>query len=118
MAARQRYPAVHDQLRELALAARAEGLAFEAFWLRAVRPGLPPVTWRTPAPARPAGCVVWPNDTFDRRCVMDATLDAVTESAWRAAYLRVPATRRESALRLLAPVLERAAAEGDPLVAA
>lgn len=109
MAAQQRYPSVHEQLRTLAVPARAQGVSFEVWWCGAVRPGSPPVTWRTPADRRPAGCVVWPNDTFDRKCVMEATLDPVVVDGWRRAYELVPATRRDAALRLLAPVLEQAA---------
>lgn len=105
MAAHQRYPSVHEQLRCLALEARAAGMEFEEFWLEAVRPGLPPVTWRTPPSRRPEGCVVWPNDTFDRQCVRDATLAEDVMEGWRRAYDVEPPLRREAALTVLAPML-------------
>lgn len=105
MAAHQRYPAVHEQLSLLALRARAEGLDFTAFWERAVRPGQQVVTWRMPEERRPFGCVVWPNDTFDRQTAQEATLDVVVVEGWRRAYELVPASRREAALKVLAPRL-------------
>lgn len=103
MAAHQRYPSVHEQLRVLARSAQQRGLGFDEFWECAVRPGLPPVTWRTQG--RPAGCVVWPNDTFDRQCVRDATLAEDVREGWRRAYYLEPPLRREAALTVLAPML-------------
>lgn len=118
MAARQRYPAVHEQLVVLAQAARDGGLSFDVWWDAAVRPGRPPVTWRTDPAFRPGGCVVWPNDTADRQVALAVHGDPVVVEAWRRAYDRLPATRRDSALRLLAPVLERAQARDRSLAPA
>lgn len=111
MAAPAKYPAPHEQLLALARRARLEGLAFEEFWERAVRPGRPAVTWATPIERRPAGCVVWPRDTRDRNVSISATLDAM--SGWRRAYLGLPAPRAEAALLRLRPLLDAIAAEGN-----
>lgn len=105
MAAHQRYPSPHEQLSVLALAARREGLSFGAFWERAVRPGLQVITWRMAVERRPVGCVVWPNDTFDRQQALEATLDPVVADGWRRAYELAPPERREAALKVLAPQL-------------
>lgn len=105
MAAHQRYPSVHEQLRDLARAAQAACMPFDVFWEEAVRPGLPPVTWRTPEARRPEGCVIWPNDTFDRQCVRDATVAEDVREGWRRAYYLHPPLRREAALTVLAPML-------------
>lgn len=106
MAARQKYPTAHDQLRVLAVTARAEGLSFECFWERAVRPGRPPVTWRTPPARRPEGCVVWPNDTFDRQTSVGATLDPVVRSGWERSYLQLDPLPADRAFAILAPLFE------------
>ena len=120
MAAPQKYPTAHAQLRELAEMALLDGMPFDTFWQMAVRPGLPAVTWATPEDRRPAGCVVWPRDTFDRNCSIGATLES--RDTWRRAYEGCAPTRAERALLVLRPGLEalaevsgeRAAAElGD-----
>lgn len=105
MAAPCRYPAAHEQLLMLAREAKQEGLSFEEFWERAVRPGRSPVTWSTPESRRPEGCVVWPRDTNDRNVSIAATTAA--RAGWRRAYEGVPAPRRERALLSLRPGLER-----------
>jgi hypothetical protein len=94
VAAPQKFPAVHEQLRELALEARREGLSFDEFWQRAVRPGRYPVlTWRhVGRPASwvgewpPLDTVRWPNDTHDRQIALEVHRDPVVVKAWRAAY--------------------------------
>ena len=95
MGAHARYPAAHEQLRELAVRARREGLSFDAFWERAVRPKATPVTWNMPPDERPAGAVVWPSDSQDRATSRGATLGA--KAAWKRAYNRAPATRADRA---------------------
>lgn len=105
MAAHAKYPTAHAQLLALARRARLEGVAFEVFWERAVRPGLPPVIWRTPVEMRPAGCVVWPNDTHDRGTSQTATVGA--KEGWQRAYEGLPAPQREHALERLRPMLDR-----------
>jgi hypothetical protein len=82
VAARRKYPSVHEQRLELALEARREGLPFEEFWQRAMRPRNPALTWRGASEPRPAHCrlegewpprgaVRFPNDTFDRQIALD-----------------------------------------------
>jgi len=104
MAAHARYPAAHEQLLILAREARAEGLSFEAFWKRAVRPGMTPVTWAKDPEKRPPHCVIWPRDTTDRGISIAATLGAKT--GWKRAYNQLPPNRGEAALIRLAPELE------------
>lgn len=104
MPAHSKYPTVHEQLRALALLARQDALPFDRWWVLALRPGEPPVTWSTPELARPGRCVIWPRDTIDRRLSIQATLEA--RDGWRRAYERAKPTGPEKALRLLAPLLE------------
>lgn len=119
MAAPQKYPTPHQQLRELAEMALLEGTTFDCFWERAMRPGQPPVTWATEPDRRPGGCVVWPRDTFDRNVSIAATLEA--RDGWRRAYEGVAPTRSERALLRLAPwfdALLRDAPVAEPVLAA
>lgn len=117
MAAPQKYPTAHLQLRELAELALLDGTPFDVFWERAVRPGRSPVTWASSPPPDEVArilneCVIWPRDTFDRNVSMVAILDS--REAWRRAYEGVPPTRFERALIVLAPVIARlGAAEPD-----
>lgn len=104
MAAPARYPTSHAQLRALAEEARREGVPFEDFWDRAVRPDQPPVTYYKPECERPADCVVWPRDTTDRNLARAATEDA--KEGWRRAYLNLPAPSSERALTILSPILD------------
>lgn len=104
MAARTKYPEPHRQLLALATRARTEGLAFDAFWERARRPGRPPVTWATAEEDRPRGCVIWPRDTTDRNISIAATDGA--RDGWRRAYEGIRAPRKEEALNVLRPGLE------------
>ncbi len=87
----------------LAQEARLEGLSFEEFWERAVRPDLPVVTITTPPEKVPDGCVRWPSDSLDGRFWRDATREA--KDGWRRAYNRLPPDPREQALERLAPAL-------------
>lgn len=112
MAARTKYPPVPVQLTRLVGPARARGLSFEEFWQEAVRPGLPPVTWRTPPARRPEGCVVWPNDTDDRANAREVHADPNVIDGWRRAYEEKPPRRRDTALRLLAPLIDGQAVTG------
>lgn len=125
MPAHARYPSPHNQLLELALAAKRRGLSFEEFWREAVRPrackdcgretiriDCPECGGKTTGPAplivsgseRPPGAVLWPTDTKDRR----TWLGAVDESkdGWRRAYEGAEAPRREHALVRLSPMFE------------
>lgn len=104
MAAHAKYPAVHAQLLELARLARAEGLPFEEFWRRAMRPGERSVTWGVESGRRPVGAVVWPRDTADRNVALAATRGA--RDGWRRAYDQLPPRRSEAALERLRPELE------------
>lgn len=104
MAARAKYPASHEQLSALARLARLEGLSFEEFWARAVRPEERPVTWASAPGDRPGGCVVWPRDTTDRNISIAATLGA--RDGWRRAYEGLTPTRQEAALSVIRPALE------------
>lgn len=103
MAAPARYPTPHAQLLRLAEDAKREGIPFEEFWDRAVRPGLPPVTYYQPEAERLKGCVVWPRDSVDRNLARAATEDS--REGWRRAYEGVEPTRSERALIVLSPLL-------------
>jgi hypothetical protein len=116
MAAKAKYPTVHAQLGALMVEQRREGVPFELFWALAIRPGVPPVTWRTPKEKRPPRCVIWPNDTELRRADREVYADAVIKAGWRRAYERAPEERRDRALVLLASVLTEG--EGREPVAA
>lgn len=100
MAARRKYPTPHEQLGVLMLEARREGVSFTVFWRTAVRPGLTPVVWRTPEERRPAGCVVWSNDTAIRAADREVYEDERVRAGWRRAYERTP-LRRDLALPAL-----------------
>lgn len=99
-----RYPRAHEQLGRLAREAREEGLDFDAFWQRAVRPGMRAITWMDDETTRLEGAVVWPSDYEDRQVTVAATLAA--EQGWRRAYDGHEPTRQERALRRLGPVLD------------
>ena len=101
MAPPQRYPSPAKQLLELGRRARAEGLAFDEFWNRAVRPGQPPLSSRTPAvrTGEISDAVVWPSDTADR-AAEQAAAEAMRE-AWRRAYEEEPPTKGEQAIMRL-----------------
>lgn len=77
------YPTAWVQLRELAVDARLRGCAFDEFWEAAVRPGLPPLTWRKPDDWLP-GTVVWANDAKIRQDDRAAIL--ATRAQWERAY--------------------------------
>jgi hypothetical protein len=90
---------VHEQLGRLALQARREGVSFQAFWLRAVRPGISPLITTMNTPTPPEYAVVWPHDTAERRLAQQATNESI--DVWRRAYLREPPTPAEEALMRL-----------------
>lgn len=85
------------------MTAKSEGLGFEDFWTRALRPGRALVTrhWSD----LPDDCVVWPRDTFDRQNAMAAIYE--TRDGWRRAYEGENPTRQELALSAIGPVLAR-----------
>ncbi len=102
MPAQQQHPAPHEQLRDLGIQARREGLSFETFWERAVRPGMSPViTTETKDP--PPNAVIWPRDSTDRNNSMAAIRS--TEETWRRAYERRPPTPSEGSLGILRHLL-------------
>ena len=104
MPAQQQHPAPHEQLRDLGIQARREGLSFEAFWDRAVRPGISPlITTETADP--PANVIVWPRDSTDRNNSMAAIRSS--KETWRAAYEHKPQTAGERAFAVLREVLAK-----------
>lgn len=118
-----KYPSSWAQLGQLALRARLEGLDFETFWERAVRPGQPPLIWRDPPAKREGrGAVIWPNDTRTREDDREAI--AETKDGWHRAYVGHPPLRRERALPYLLSLfetveaLDAGPAVGDELVSA
>lgn len=104
MGAPKRYAAPHKQLGELMLEARRRGETFDEFWLRAVRPEkwqrIVMVTDREP----PEDCVLWPTDPKDRREWRSAILQ--TRDGWRRSFERLPKTSRDSAVAVLADMLD------------
>lgn len=104
--ARQRYDAPHEQLRQLGVEAKREGVSFEVFWDRAVRPGVSPlITTETPLP--PANAVVWPRDSGDRANAITAIRG--TEEGWRRAYEGMTQKPEEAALSRLNAMAREAA---------
>lgn len=96
------YTPPHVQLGLLMVEARREGLDFEAWWSRAVRPGEPVVMANHPDP--PAGAVRWPTDWHDRETWRGAI--ASSKEGWRRAFERETPTAQEAALAFLMPGLE------------
>lgn len=107
MAAPRKYPPPHEQLLWLAKAALKRSEPFDFFWLEAVRPGQPAITWATAPADRPFGCVVWPRDTFDRNNCIAATVDENVREGWRRAYEGAPPTVQEAALIRIGPSISR-----------
>lgn len=103
VAAKKRYPTPPEQMIELAREARREGVPFEVWWARAVRPGEPPITTTSDLTDRPVGTVLWPSDSQDCRTWRDATDGA--RDGWERAYGNLPAAQRERSLEILGPVL-------------
>lgn len=104
MAARRHYATPPEQMLHLAREARLNGIAFEDWWDRAVRPGHPPILITTERPW-PEGVVIWPSDSADRNHWRAATDDETVKDGWRRAYENLPAAPRESALKILGPLL-------------
>lgn len=112
-----KYEPAARQLRERLEDARAEGLAFDVAWERAVRPDVSPIiTTNTPECDRPAHCVVWPADTRDRHAILTTVIEA--RVTWQRAYERTQATPAEHALILLASQLRLEDYEDEPIGAA
>jgi hypothetical protein len=87
---------------ELGRAARAEGLSFEDFWQRAVRPDLPALTPRRLGKGNYAAldkAIVWPSDTAERADAQAAMMRS--EGTWRRAYNLEPATPGDLAMAAL-----------------
>lgn len=123
MPAPPKYLSAHAQLYTLAVDARREGLTFDAFWTRALRPrrcghclidtllaDCPSCGRRSrgPAPATtidvvPVYVVRFPTDTAEKRAALMALED--TRDGWRRAYERAEPARSERALVLLGPDL-------------
>jgi hypothetical protein len=100
--AQQQHPAPHEQLRDLGIQARREAVSFEAFWERAVRPGMSPIiTTETKDP--PSNAVIWPRDSTDRNNSMAAIRSS--EETWRRAYEGAPQTSAERAFGVLRELL-------------
>lgn len=87
-----------------------EGVAFEEFWLRAVRPGVSPlVTTETPSP--PPTAIVWPRDSADRNNWITAIRG--TKEGWRRAYLAEPEAPGDRALSVLAELAREGSFGGN-----
>lgn len=84
--------------------ARREGITFEDFWFRAIRPGQKLVTTETARKADPPpGAVVWPMDSADRANFIAATNAA--KEFWYRAYEHLPPNRGELAMSRLRGLL-------------
>lgn len=87
---------------DLGRVARAEGLTFEEFWERAVRPGQPALTPRRlgkGAYKNLTQAVVWPSDTAERNDAQQAMYKC--RDVWERAYNREPQTKGDKALATL-----------------
>lgn len=102
MAAPTKYATPLEQLIELATQAIRDGVEFETFWLRAVRPGMTIVM--TTTKNAPEGAIRWPTDRNDRVTWQGAILDA--QDGIRRAYEKEPPTVHEAGLMFLAPHFE------------
>lgn len=89
-----RYKPIPLQMVRLARQARREGMSFDVFWAERVF-ARPLSLVRCPR----EHCVVWPSDADVRHSEQE--IIRATESAWRSAWYRRPARRRELALRYL-----------------
>jgi hypothetical protein len=107
MPAIAQYPTAWGQALGLAVIARRRGVSFDAFWEAAMRPGRPPITWRVPQEKRPAGAIVWANDTQTRKDDQ-AAMNAMRDG-WERAYVGRRQLKREAALPRLLSLFDRAA---------
>lgn len=98
MAPPRLYKPPHEQLYELLVEARVEGLSFEDAWVRAMRPGKPIIMVTAEDP--PHGAIRWPTDSKER-IAWQGALRSVKDS-WRRTYQGRPATSRERAAVVLA----------------
>lgn len=102
MAPPERYPSPAKQMLELGRLARVEGLTFDEFWERAVRPDQPALTPRRlgkGAYADLVGAIIWPSDTAERNDAQAAMQEC--KEVWRRAYNREAPTPGDQALALL-----------------
>ncbi len=102
MAPPERYPSPAKQMLELGRQARTEGLTFEDFWERSVRPGQPALTPRRLGKGRYAnlvGAVIWPSDTAERTDAQEAMYRC--RDVWKRAYNLEPATPGDRAMATL-----------------
>jgi len=98
----QRYDSPARQMLELGRIARSEGLSFEEFWQRAVRPGKPALTPRRLGKGRYkdlVGAIIWPSDTAERTDAQEAMLRC--KAVWRRAYNREAPTQGDQAVAQL-----------------
>ena len=100
---------------ELGRQAREEGLTFEEFWERAVRPGKPALTPRRLGKgpyANLIGAVIWPSDTAERAELQEST--ARCRETWCRAYNReTPTAGDEAVARLYDIWAERTAGKSS-----
>lgn len=102
MAPPQRYDSPYKQMLKLGRAARVEGLTFEEFWERAVRPDKPALTPRRLGKGQYADldqAIIWPSDTAERTDAQEAMARSI--DTWRRAYNLEPATAGDQALAYL-----------------
>jgi hypothetical protein len=109
-------PRLHEdplvQLGRLAVGARRNGMPFDEFWQRAVRPDGPWILVTTPCP--PAEAIRWPTDRDARLGAYAAAV--ATREAWRRAYEGEAPARSERAVTELLSVLT--SDDGFPVLAA
>lgn len=118
MAPVPQYLSPAEQLRELAVSARADGVPFEAFWMRALFPANHRLVYQTDPPEYCPDAVRWPSDKRDR----DEWKEVLAEvkEAWRRAYEYRPAPRSETAAGVMGEslaTLELRPGDEDLLVA-
>jgi hypothetical protein len=96
---------------ELGREARGEGLSFDEFWERAVRPRQPALTPRRLGKGRYkdlVGAVIWPSDTAERHDAQEAMYRC--RDVWQRAYNLEPPTAGDQAIAMLYAIW----AEKDP----
>jgi len=110
----QRHAPAHEQIRDLAIDARREGICFDEFWERAIRPGAKPrVNVETQDP--PPTAVVWPRDSYE--CANALAAAAASKDTWRRAYDLEPPTPGDRALAILAGIVKEEAGGSEAGVA-
>lgn len=115
MAPAPTYETPARQMVALARDARARGLSFDEWWTEAVRPGRAMVLTTSPRAKRPAGCVLWPSDSYEARVWREATHAA--KDGWRRAYEQMEPSAGERALMVLGPHLSALGDAREPVAA-